>query len=117
MKNRTLFSVLVSGLVFTSLLTPTYARTYGSAKNNISSRTVTHAAPTTNPPTTNLGERTVGSKGLHVRSEPRVGDNIIGNLNQGDKVTVIEKDSKGFWCKIQYKNAPNAWVACRYLKK
>lgn len=55
---------------------------------------------------------------LHVRSEPRKGDNIIGELNYGASVTVLGPvviDAS--WMVIQYSSGPDgvAYVMARFL--
>jgi|GEM_PF-6443719 len=53
---------------------------------------------------------------LNVRSSAAVlSTNIIGHLNAGTTVNVEKKSASGYWCKVSYKNYPNAWVACKYL--
>lgn len=61
-----------------------------------------------------IGTVNVGS--INVRSTPKIGVNVIGHLKKGDKVTVHGKDASNFWCKIDYKDYNEAWVACKLLK-
>ncbi|MBR3430100.1 MAG: SH3 domain-containing protein [Clostridia bacterium] len=68
--------------------------------------------------------RTIGGKGtmfvytenggpLNVRSDPRTGDNIIGQLEYGASVYVTVFD--GDWCGIQF-NSVIGWVQSRFLQ-
>lgn len=50
---------------------------------------------------------------LNVRSDPRIGDNIIGHLDYGEAVYVTVFD--GDWCGIQY-NDQFGWVQSRFLQ-
>ncbi len=51
---------------------------------------------------------------LNVRKEPTVSGELLGKLNVGDKVTVLEK--QGEWYKIKYKEG-DAWVFGSYLRQ
>ena len=51
---------------------------------------------------------------LNVRKSPSVGGELLGKLNIGEKVEVIEK--QGDWYKIKYKEG-EAWVFGSYLRK
>ncbi len=50
---------------------------------------------------------------LNVRSDPRIGDNIIGQLEYGSAVYVTVFD--GDWCGIKY-NSVIGWVQSRFLQ-
>ena len=50
---------------------------------------------------------------LNVRSEPRIGDNVIGQLDYGTAVFV--KVFNGDWCGIQF-NSVIGWVQSRFLQ-
>ena len=56
---------------------------------------------------------TENGKPLNVRSEPRTGDNIIGQLEYGASVYV--KVFNGDWCGIQF-NSVIGWVQSRFLQ-
>ena len=56
---------------------------------------------------------TENGKPLNVRSDPRTGDNIIGQLEYGTAVYVTVFD--GDWCGIQY-NRVIGWVQSRFLQ-
>ena len=56
---------------------------------------------------------TENGKPLNVRSEPRTGDNVIGQLEYGASVYV--KVFNGDWCGIQY-HSVIGWVQSRFLQ-
>lgn len=106
MKKRSFISLMLSFISFFSFLSPIYA-------NNLAGQQ--HALIKVQA-TANIGIRTAGAD-LVVRSAPRLGNNVIGSIKQGNKVMVIEKDATGFWCRIDYKGNQQAWVICKYLMK
>jgi len=59
-----------------------------------------------------LGKR-IALYNTNVRSVPRVGDNLIGNIKKGEFVNVTAV--KGNWCNISYKNFENAYIYCSLL--
>ena len=65
------------------------------------------------PDLTTMYVYTENGKTLNVRSSPNTGDNIIGSLEYGAEVTVME--FMGDWARIAYLGG-SAWVQSRFLQ-
>ena len=57
-----------------------------------------------------------GNSSLNIRSSPEFGNNVIGQLQDGDKVLVVESDSNDSWIKIKMDNGNEAYIAKEYVK-
>jgi len=67
-------------------------------------------APTVNP---NTGTQMVAERPLNVRSGPGMRHDVIGELNTGDVVTILEQS--GNWAQIRYANGAVGYVFFAYL--
>lgn len=56
------------------------------------------------------------SSNLNIRSQPQIGDNIIGKAPKDSVVTVLEILSDGSWAKVYY-NGITGYCSMSYLKK
>ena len=59
------------------------------------------------------GTATVNADYLNVRSGPGTDNDVVGGLNQGDSVTVLEND--GNWAKIDNGNGLQGYCNCTFL--
>jgi len=64
--------------------------------------------------TAKSNEGSITVQGLNVRSKPRTDSDVLGKLNEGDKVKIIE-ESNG-WSKISFESE-TAWISSEYIKK
>lgn len=65
------------------------------------------------PPTAGTGTATVTGTGLHVRNGAGTGYNIVGALNQGDVVTILETTTADG---MQWGRISQGWICMNYVR-
>lgn len=84
-----------------------YIAVDGAANNNMGN------TPTTNTPTAGTGTATVTGSGLNVRNGAGTGYNIVGALNQGDVVTILETTTADG---MQWGRISQGWICMNYVR-
>ncbi|WP_223702856.1 SH3 domain-containing protein [Sutcliffiella deserti] len=57
----------------------------------------------------------ISVSGLNVRSDPSFSGKVIGQVLQGEEVTIVSE--KNNWCEIEYESGETGWVAGWFLAK
>jgi uncharacterized protein (TIGR02594 family) len=60
-------------------------------------------------------ELLVTASKLHLRKTATIGDNIVGVLERGEIVRLLELTQDGLWCRVQRPNQKQGWVAKKYV--
>jgi flagellar FliL protein len=73
------------------------------------------ASPTPEPEPEPEGFPAIVFNGGNVRSEPFIDDNIVGGVNAGEEVTLLERTPDGGWYRLRTIRGEEGWVSASLL--